>query len=109
LPNDAFWYVLYRAKLLDEKTPERTKREKAMNFLGFIPVSPDNAPYRYVKDKDEIVNQRHGSLRKPQLHAAIADDSPLRALLGQFPTMRIDLRFREDGFHSVITVERTGK
>jgi hypothetical protein len=78
-----------------------------LKFLGFIPVSPDDAAYQYDAARDEIVNQRHGSLRQPRLHANIADRSPLAGLLAQFPSLRIDLRFREDGFHSVVTIERT--
>jgi hypothetical protein len=109
LPNNSLWYPLYRAGLIHYKTPERAKREAALKFLGFIPVSPDNAPYRYDDGKDEVRNARHGSLRQPMLHPELAEHSPLPALLAQFPALRIDLRFREDGFHSVITMERQPK
>ena len=109
LPNDALWYTLYRTGLIDGKTPEKDKRAAALQFLGFIPVSPDDAPYKFDAARDEMVNQRHGSLRQPRLHESIADNSPLTALLTQFPSLRIDLRYREDGFHSIITVERKGK
>jgi len=109
MPNDALWYALYRANLVQDDMPEHARRAAALKFLGFIPVSPDDAPYRYNAGKDEIVNQRHGSLRQPRLHAAIAEQSPLVELLRQFPTMRIDLRFREDGFHSTIILERNSK
>jgi len=106
LPNNSLWYPLYRAQLVREGMPESAKRATALKFLGFIPVSPDDTPYRYDAGRDEIVNQRHGSLRQPLLHPNLAEDSPLVGLLAQFPSLRIDLRFREDGFHSVITVER---
>ena len=109
LPNDALWYTLYRTGLIDGKTPEKDKRAAALQFLGFIPVSPDDAPYKFDAARDEIINLRHGSLRQPKLHESIADNSPLTALLTQFPSLRIDLRYREDGFHSIITVERKGK
>jgi hypothetical protein len=105
-PNDALWYVLYRGRILKEGMPAEVKREKALRFLGFIPVSPDDALYHYDPVRDEVVNERHGSLRQPRLHARIADKSPLSDLLAQFPSLRVDLRFREDGFHSVVTVER---
>ena len=109
LPNDALWYALYHARLVDDKMPERARRVAAMKFLGFLPVSPDDATYRYDAVKDEVVNQRHGGLGQPRLHATLAEHSPLRGLLTQFPSMRVDLRFREDGFHSVVTVERNAK
>ncbi|MBM4069856.1 MAG: hypothetical protein FJ271_13015 [Planctomycetes bacterium] len=106
LPNNALWGILYRANLLDEKSPASAKRQAALRFLGFLPVSPDDAAYRYDAARGEVVNLRHGSLRQPKLHDTIAADSPLAGLLDQFPTLRVDLRFREDGFHSTITVER---
>ncbi|MBI3821650.1 MAG: hypothetical protein HY289_03110, partial [Planctomycetes bacterium] len=106
LPNDALWYILYRAKLIDAKTPEPAKRDAALKYLGFIPVSPDDVPYRYDAARDEMVNQRHGSLRQPTLHPSIADTSPLVELLARFPSLRVDLRFREDGFHSTLTLQR---
>ena len=42
-----------------------------MNFLGFVPVSPDDSAYVFDKRKGEVVNERHGSLRRPRLHAGI--------------------------------------
>lgn len=109
LPNDALWYTLYRTGLVDARTPEKDKKAAALKFLGFIPVSPDDAPYEYDAARDEIINQRHGSLRQPRLHETIADNSPIAALLTAFPSLRIDLCYREDGFHSIITLERKGK
>jgi hypothetical protein len=106
LPNDALWYILYRARVIDAKMSEPERQRRALTFLGFIPVSPDDAPYRFDAAKDEVVNQRHGSLRSPTLHSGIAETSPLNGILAQFPALRVDLRFREDGFHSVITLKR---
>jgi len=106
LPNNAAWYALYRAGLIDPKTPEADRRAAALNFLGFIPVSPDDAAYTYDKRTGEVVNARHGSLRRPRLHSGIAETSPLNRLLEQFPNLRVDLRFREDGMHATVTVLR---
>jgi hypothetical protein len=106
LLNNPLWYVLYRTRVINGETPERTRREAAHRFLGFVPVSPDEAPYRYDARTGEVINQRHGSLGRPQLHAGIAEKSPLVEILACFPSLRVDLRFREDGFHSVITVKR---
>src|SRR6516162_9899808 len=65
LPNDALWYTLYRAGIVSDNTSEKEKNAAAMNFLGFIPVSPDDSPYKYDPARDEIINLRHGSLRQP--------------------------------------------
>jgi hypothetical protein len=110
LPNNALWYALYRCGLIAPDTPEPTRRAAAMRFLGFVPVSPDDAAYRFDKRTGEVVNLRHGSLRRPILHADPAAGSPLAGMLEQFPSLRADLRFREDGLHAVLTINRkTGK
>src|SRR5262249_46612791 len=100
------WHALYRAGLIDAATPEPAKRAAALNFLGFIPVSPDDAAYTYDNRTGEVVNARHGSLRRPRLHSGLAQTSPLNRLLEQFPNLRVDLRFREDGMYATVTVQR---
>ncbi len=74
-----------------------------------MPVSPDGTNYRYDRKFDEVVNERHGSLRKPSLHATTAETSPLNFLLDQLRSVRADLRFREDGIHTVLTLDRGKK
>jgi hypothetical protein len=106
LPNNALWQALHRCAVLAPDAPEAVRRAAAMKFLGFVPVSPDDAPYRYDRRTGEVVNARHGSLRRPQLHAGIVKGSPLARMLEQFPTLRADLRFREDGLHTVLTIAR---
>lgn len=106
LPNNAAWYALYRGGLVDGTTPAAEKRATALNFLGFIPVSPDDTAYVYNARSDEVVNERHGSLRRPRLHSGIAERSPIKGLLAQFPNLRVDMRFREDGMHAVVTIAR---
>ena len=58
---------------------------------------------------DEVRNARHGSPRRPQTHKELAEDAPLNRLLDQLRTIRADLRFREDGVHTVLTVDRQPK
>jgi hypothetical protein len=58
---------------------------------------------------DEVVNRRHGSPARPQLHPSLAKDAPLGQLLEQFQTLRADLRFREDGVNTVLTIQRQRK
>jgi hypothetical protein len=69
-------------------------------------VSPDGAAYLYDRRLDEVTNRRHGSWRQPQLRPTLAVNAPLRAILEEFKTLRIDLRFREDGIHTTLTWER---
>lgn len=81
-----------------------------MQYLGFVPVSPDLAPFRYERQKEEVVNLRHGTLRQPRLSPGVEANSPLGKLLEEFATIRADLRFREDGIHTTLTFRRnTGK
>lgn len=106
LANDPVWYLLYRTGLVPEGADAAKARDAAFHYLGFVPVSPDGAAYEYLAKTDEVVNQRHGSLRKPQTHKELADDAPLGKLLGQLRSIRADLRFREDGVHTVLTIDR---
>jgi len=62
--------------------------------------------YLYDQRLDEVTNRRHGSWRQPQLRPTLAVNAPLRAILEEFKTLRIDLRFHEDGIHTTLTWER---
>ncbi len=54
---------------------------------------------------DDRVNARHGSQGQPRRHPGIAETSPLARLLREVRTLRADLRFREDGVHTVLTID----
>ena len=49
---------------------------------------------------------RRKPFRKPTPQGATAETSPLNFLLDQLRSVRADLRFREDGIHTVLTIER---
>jgi hypothetical protein len=102
--NAALWEALYRSGLTDGKDADAA----ALRFLGFVPVSPDGVAYFYDRRTQEVRNTRHGSYRRPHLHEALDEASPVARLLGQLRHVRADLRFREDGVHTVVTLERTG-
>jgi hypothetical protein len=103
------WYVLYRCGIVAEGATRERAREAAYSYLGYVPVSPDGAGYRYDRAHDEVVNERHGSFRKPTLHKTTADDAPVNFLLTQLRSLRADLRFREDGIHTVLTIQQGKK
>src|SRR5262249_34274685 len=92
LGNLPVWHTLYRCGLVTEKTEAARARETAYRYLGFVPVSPDGASYRYDAARDEVANEWHGSLSKPTSLKEIADDAPLTRLLGQLQSIRADLR-----------------
>ena len=47
-----------------------------------------------------------GSVRQPKLNKGIDAKGPMSQMLDQFATIRADLRFREDGIHTTITMKR---
>jgi hypothetical protein len=100
------WYPLYHCGLLPEGAKAGAVAEK---YYGFVPVSPDGTAYAYDRRSDEVRNERHGSPRRPQTHAALAEGAPLKVLLGQLRALRADLRFREDGIHTTLTIDRQRK
>ena len=101
------WYTLYRCGIVAADAPADEAAAAADRYLGFVPVSPDGMAYHYDRKYDEVVNERHGSFRKPVLLKTTADTSPLNRLLDTLQSVRADLRFREDGIHTVLTLERT--
>jgi hypothetical protein len=106
LPGNTVWYALHRSGVLPANATEVEERRVALNYLGYIPVSPDSVAYLYDRRLDEVTNRRHGSWRQPQLRPTLAVNAPLRAILEEFKTLRIDLRFREDGIYTTLTWER---
>jgi hypothetical protein len=106
LPGNAVWYALHRSGAVPAGAGEADERHAALHHLGYLPVSPDGSAYLYDRRTDEALNRRHGSWRQPQLRPTLAVNAPLRQVLEQFKTVRIDLRFREDGIHTTLTWER---
>jgi hypothetical protein len=100
------WYPLHHCGLLPEGAKANAVAEK---YYGFVPVSPDGTAYAYDRRTDEVRNERHGSPRRPQAHPALAEGAPLKLLLGQLRALRADLRFREDGIHTTLTIDRQPK
>ena len=106
LVNGPMLYSLFRSGLIREDDSAEAKRAVALRYLGFVPVSPDGASFAYEAKTDEVVNRRHGSLRQPIWHRDMDAGSPLARLLDQFQTLRADLRFKEDGVQTTVTIER---
>ncbi len=106
LAAEPLWQALYGSGVLATDASAREAAATARKFLGFVPVSPDGTAYRFNRRAAEVVNARHGSMSQPRLNSTIAADSPLARLLEQVPSLRADLRFREDGIHTVVTLKR---
>jgi len=100
------WYALYKAGIVSATGKRDQAEAAAYRYLGYVPVSPDGSAFSYDRAHDEVVNERHGSFRKPTLHKTTTETSQLNFLLDQLRSVRADLRFREDGIHTVVTLER---
>lgn len=109
MKSTPIWNALYRSRVVATDATAKDAEEAAFRFLGFVPVSPEAAAYRFDPATQEVVNERHGSLRQPKNAPTLADNSPLQILLRQIGTVRADLRFREDGIHTVVVIERQEK
>jgi hypothetical protein len=104
--NQRLLYALYRSGVVSPADSSTDVEAAALQYLGFVPVSPDLAPSHFDPKKDEVVNDRHGTLRQPRLHPGVEPTSPVGRLMEQMGTIRADLRFREDGVHTVVTIRR---
>jgi hypothetical protein len=108
LANAPIVYALYRTGQVDADSSAAKVRAAAMQYLGFVPASADDSANVYEGKTDEVVNGRHGTLRRPRLHAGIEKSSPLGRLLESIRSLRADLRFKEDGINTVVTLEKRG-
>lgn len=106
LPGCAAWFPLYRAGLLSDDASDAVRREAALRYLGFIPISPDGAQYAFDAVRDEVVNRRHGSLRRPELHPGIDEVSPLGTLLQYFASIQMEVTFPGDEIRLGVTIDR---
>ncbi|HEY7423755.1 MAG TPA: hypothetical protein VH682_05865 [Gemmataceae bacterium] len=106
LDNGPVWYALHKGGLLAAEAAPAKREAMALRLLGFVPVSPDGAAYRYDSKYDEVINERHGSFGRPQLRDGLDAKSIGGQLLGQLRTLRVDLRFREDGVHTALVFDR---
>lgn len=104
--NNRLLYALFKSNVVSPADDSPAVEAAALQYLGFVPVSPDLAPFRYDMLKDEVINLRHGSLRQPKLQKGIDDKSPLSQMLDEFASIRADLRFREDGIHTTLTLRK---
>jgi len=104
--NNRLLYALYKSNVVGPGDDSAKVEAACLQYLGFVPVSPDLAPFRYEPLKEEMVNLRHGSIRQPKLAKGIDANSPMGKMLEQFATIRADLRFREDGIHTTLTMRR---
>jgi hypothetical protein len=106
LLNNQVWNCFYQAGLLTPDAAEGSRKETVGRFLGFVPVSPDGSAYRYDARLGEVMNERHGSLRRPELHSRVVETSELGTLLKQIKALRVELRFLDNGLHTRLTIER---
>jgi hypothetical protein len=106
LLNNPVWYGFQRAGMLTGNESEAVRQAVLYRYLGYVPVSPDGAAYVYDPRADEMTNVRHGSARRPAQRPALDSNSRLGQLLEKTLDITADLRFREDGVHTSVTIRR---
>lgn len=104
--NNRLLYALFKSNIVTPAHDSPAVEAAALQYLGFVPVSPDLAPFRYDSQKEEVINLRHGSVRQPKLAKGIDARSQLSQMLEEFASIRADLRFREDGIHTTLTMNK---
>src|SRR5262249_50422816 len=98
---------LFRCGLVSDTLPNQERQALAAHYLGYVPVSAERAPYVYDPVRDEVVNRRHGSLRRPEVQTSRIDEgSPLGPLPARFARVRVDLRLDGKTICTVLTAER---
>lgn len=105
LANVPLWQALCDAGVVTTKMSEAERGRAVRRLLGYVPVSPDGSPYLADEKLGVVRNQRHGSPARPEYHGALAPDARVLHLLSQLRNVRADLRFREDGIHTTLTID----
>lgn len=105
--NAAIWHAFFQMKLIDTTTPNDRRQDLLYRILGYAPVNGDGSDWGWDERLGEVANNRHGSLRRPANETDFAAVSSARRLLEQFATIQVDLRFREDGIHTIVALRKT--
>jgi hypothetical protein len=100
----ALWEGLYAGHVVSPSASASARDDAVRRLLGYVPVSPDGTTSARAKDR-QIQNAHHGTLARPTFQAKLPASSNLTKLLSQLRGVRIDLRFREDGVHSSLTID----
>jgi hypothetical protein len=87
-----------------------TDRDAAIcRLLGYVPVSGDGTVSAWRAREGRMANEHHGTLAAPRFRGKLPADAPLANLLRTLRSVDAGLRFREDGLHTTITLDWTGR
>jgi hypothetical protein len=100
---NVMWQALYEARVITPKMTEAERQTVALRLWGFVPCAPDGSRSVWDNDTQQVRNIRHGTWQRPISHQSLDPKSPLLRFLRRFESVNADLRFREDGIHTIIT------
>lgn len=99
------WEVLYTTGVISPKANRKDAENEAYRFLGYVPSSPDGSAFKWDTKNAEIVNEQFGSRRQPKTPKGLLETSKVNQLFESIETIRADLKFREDGIHTVLNMK----
>jgi hypothetical protein len=100
--SEPLWHALYSSGVIPADASPQKATDEAYRYLGFVPVSPDGSLFKWNAKSQEVVNDRYGSRRVPIRTKTLAETSRVNQLFESLDTIRADLKFREDGIHTVL-------
>jgi hypothetical protein len=103
LTANVMWQALYDAGAVTPRMTDEQRAAVAMRLWGFVPAAPDGTAAEWDAGARRVRNVRHGTWDRPVVHLAPEARSPLAKFVRRFDTLGVDLRFREDGIHAVMT------
>lgn len=101
----SLWQPLYASGFVTSRMSESDRAATARRLLGYVPASPDRTAFAYDPARQEVTNARHGSFAHPTYRGTLAPGADVLKLLSQLRSLRADLRFREDGIHTTLTLD----
>jgi hypothetical protein len=106
LLNNNVLNCFHQTGILPPDADDKSRQATVRKFLGFAPVSADGSAYHYDARLREVANRRHGTYHRPQTHSDVQETSELGKLLNEFKALRAELRFHDNGLHTVLTIDR---
>lgn len=106
LANGPVWQAFFQTGLIDASMPAAQRHDVLFRMLGYVPVAGDGSDERWDERLGEVVNSRYGSARQSRSTPPGEPSPSIRRLLDQFAEIGVDLRFREDGVQTLVTLRK---
>jgi hypothetical protein len=105
----AEWEGLYACGLVAPNAKPAARDDAVRRLLGYVPVSGDGTALTWRAKEGRMRSDHHGTLAAPTFRGKLPEGAPLANLLRTVRSVQAGLRFREDGLHTTIRIDWSGR